>query len=292
MNASIDDAKDTIQITRSQADCLITLMPQLRDLNVEQARALMALPIPNPLILSGLKRLSFDVATVLAHSCRDVDINLSGLEQIAAKPAKPLAACKTGVIFLGGLKSIQPDVAAAITGREFKFRLIGLEKLTIDVATALAKSRGYLSLPAIRTLPQDVARILGNSQFSHLALSGLESLTPQVAEALARHRGGTLSLDGLKSITPEVAGNLAFHRGFLSLKGLRSLSADSAVRLMAHSGCLNLEGLVRISNSAARAIKERFRWPENLTASQLNDIWDKCEIILPEDFSHLCPVVY
>jgi len=111
--------------------------------------------------------------------------------------------------------------------------LDGLKTLSPEVATELARHRGWLSL------------------------NGLTNISDEAATALARHRGA-LHLDGLTQISDASAAALAAHRGELSLNGLTAISDAAAKSLARHTGGrLFLGGLTTLSPEAARALSGR-----------------------------------
>ena len=126
-----------------------------------------------------------------------------------------------GTIYLEGLTTITPEVAAALARRKGRLCL-GLTTISPEVAKALVKHRGHLCLdvttlpPAIaKAFPLAVAEVF-TKHLGDMDFIGLRTISLDVAKALAKYEG-KMYLVVLNTLTPNVAGALAKHRGGLSI---------------------------------------------------------------------------
>ena len=128
-----------------------------------------------------------------------------------------------------------------------------VETLEEDTAEELAKFKGDLCFPALKTLSLDVAKKLVAPQDDAIGFFVEESddVTPLLLPGGLRR---TLFLDGLKEVSPELAEILATHNDRLSLNGIEQLSVEAATKLAAHTETLNLDGLSRLRVEVARAL--------------------------------------
>ncbi|MFM9059907.1 MAG: hypothetical protein ACKOSQ_12430 [Planctomycetaceae bacterium] len=182
-------------------------------------------PIPEKagiLALPDVKRLAPGAAAALARYEGAV-LALDGLDDLSAEAAAALATFTHeddvldlgedvthlhpwfGFLSLGGLPTLAPDAAAALSACEVNLLLDGLTTLSPEAATALAAHRGVLSLESLRTISAAAAAALATHRGEHLVLDGLTTLSPETAAALSRYEGARLSLSGLEELSVETA---------------------------------------------------------------------------------------
>ncbi|MCE9568023.1 MAG: DUF1588 domain-containing protein [Planctomycetes bacterium] len=217
--------------------------------------------------LDGLTALSPEAARSLARHYGELSLN--GLTSLSDEAGVALAKHTGGRLYLKAVKSLSPDVAKALAQRKGggpsnQVRLDGLESLSVEAAAALAEMHGHNwdgRLPAMKTIPEDVARALAKRP-GGLSLEGLTSLSDEAAKALGGKLGG--NLPGLTSLTVESAKAIAgpvpgqFHRT-LNLDGLTALPDDIALAIGGKDsrGNLYLNGLTSLTPAAAKAICQR-----------------------------------
>ncbi len=239
--------------------------------------------------LDGLTSLSEVQAQVLAG--HNGELSLNGLTSLSDEVGVSLAKHTGGRLYLKGVKSLSTTVGKALSQRKgggptHKVCLDGLETLSVGAAEALAASPGHTwdgRLPAMKTMPEDVAQALAQRQ-GGVSLEGLTSLSDEAAKALTGRLGGDLSgltsltvesakaiigpipgqfhrslhLDGLTSLPDEIA--LAIggkdSRGNLHLNGLRSLTPTAAKAICQREGDLYLNGLTTITDETLKALAE------------------------------------
>lgn len=167
-------------------------------------------------------------------------------------PSEVALLCADGAITsFPNLAELKPDVAAELAKGEGNLYLPAVKSLPPEVATALAgKQTGWLSLLGLRTLSPAVAKELAKAN-APLVL-GLDALDLETAILLARHPG-SLSLPRVRTLTPEVAEVLASNH-WLSLNGLDSLDVEVATALAKHRGWLSLDGVESLSTETAAAL--------------------------------------
>lgn len=195
-----------------------------------------------------------DVETARTIAAQTAPLRLHSLARVTSDVARVLAEHAGGVLSLGGLERLEPDVAAAFARHSGQLMLDGVKTLGRDTARILARHRGGLSLNGLTSLDRDTAVLLA-SQRGRLALGGLRELDPAVAESFVPH-AHDLQLDGLGDLDSVLAGILARHAGPLSLNGLETLSPAAAARLARHEHTLWLCGLRRLDDEAALALAE------------------------------------
>jgi hypothetical protein len=176
-----------------------------------------------------------------------VFIFMTALASAQNQPKKPIE-WHTAVKKLTSLTLEQANEWAAIKQPPREFTIDGawdtldaLTTLTPEVAEALVKHEGPLSLNGLTELSPEVAAALAKHApsksfgYADLRLNGLKSISPQAAEALAAHQGKVLlySLEKLDSIP--LAQKLARQWGELRL-GITELSPAIAAELAKHRG--------------------------------------------------------
>ncbi|MCE9534263.1 MAG: DUF1592 domain-containing protein, partial [Planctomycetes bacterium] len=218
------------------------------------------------LSLNGLTSISDEAAKALAkHS--GGRLMLKGLATLTGEAGKAFAQRKGGgpmnQITLDGLTSMTPEAAAALAethGHNWRGELPAFKSISVEVAQALAKRQGGLSMPELTTLSDDAAKALQGKLGGNLPR--LTSLTVESAKAIAGPIPGqfhrTLNLDGLTSLPDEIA--LAIggkdSRGNLYLSGLKSLTPIAATAICQREGDLYLNGLTTISDETLKALAE------------------------------------
>jgi mono/diheme cytochrome c family protein len=218
------------------------------------------------LSLNGLTAISDESARALAkHS--GGRLMLKGLTTLSTEAAQAFAGRKGGgpfqATFLDGLTSLTPEGAAALAqahGHNWRGELPAFKTLPVEVARALAKRQGHLSMPGLTTISDEAAKALGGKLSGNLPR--LTSLTVESAKAIAGPIPGqfhlTLHLDGLTALPDEIALSIGGKdsRGNLHLNGLKSLNPIAAKAICQREGDLYLNGLTTISNESLRALAE------------------------------------
>lgn len=209
--------------------------------------------------LDGLTELSDEAAKALAR--HHGELSLNGLTTLTDEAAGSLAKHVGGRLYLRGVASLSTEAIKALAQRKGggpsnKVCLDGLTSLSAEGAAVLAGTHGHNwdgRLPRLETISVDVARALAKRE-GGVSLEGLTELSDEAARALGPKLNGRLPR--LKKLSPEVAGALSQVRGPIHLDGLKTLSDDSA-RALAGKGNrhdLHLDGLATLTPAAARAI--------------------------------------
>lgn len=178
---------------------------------------------------------------------------------LSVEQAQALVQTK-GFLELPAVVAIDLPAATILGQKKGGLALPALTTLPPDVARALAETKG-LGLPGLKSISPEAASALYGIGGGWLALDGLTTINVLVARELARNEG-SLQLDGLTTISPDVADNLARHIGVLSLNGLTTLSAESARALGKHTGQLNLAGLTSLSKEAGAGLAAHTDGPQ------------------------------
>ena len=230
----------------------------LTRLSDEQARALAG--HNGELALNGLTSLSDEVAGALAQH-KGGRLSLKGLTELSPSAARALTQRKGGgasQLCLDGLTTLSPEVAgtlAPLPGFAWNSQLPKIRTVSDEVAKALAKREGGLSMEGLTELSGEAATVLGPKLNGRLP--ALKSLSPELARALARTRGAVV-LDGLTTLADDAAAALANdqHRGDLHLNGLTTLSPAAARSVCKREGDLYLNGLTTIPDETLKALAE------------------------------------
>ncbi len=217
--------------------------------------------------LDGLTKVSGGQAKSLARHYGELSLN--GLTSLSDEAGVAFAKHTGGRLYLKGVKTLSTEVGKALAQRKGagpsnKVCLDGVESLTVGAAEALAETHGHNwdgRLPAMKTIPQDVARALAKRQ-GGLSLEGLTSLSDEAAKEVGGKLGGhlprltSLTVGSAKAIAGPVPGQ--FHRT-LNLDGLTALPDDIAVAIGGKDsrGNLYLNGLTSLTPIAAKAICQR-----------------------------------
>jgi hypothetical protein len=154
---------------------------------------------------------------------------LANLDEEAAR----MLAQRYGCLRLWGLKSVTPEVAAALVAHDGdRLELNGIKEISPAAARALAKGRRSWGISVgLIDLPPEIAAILAEFRYD-LDFPYLETLSLESAKAIAEHGevvqrgsetvGPTLDL-GKARLTPAIAEALLTHDGPLSLNRLQKL---------------------------------------------------------------------
>ena len=188
-------------------------------------------------------------------------LDLATLPRLSSESAKALATREDGgravyALHLGGLKSLDPEVAKALAGFRGSLWLDGLTSLSPETARGLAAHKGCsISLDGLRSLSDEACRALASHRGDSLSLDGLKVLAPAVARALAQYKGNQIGLNGVRTLCDEAATALLMrHAGWLALNGLTSLSLTAARVFAQSKRFLQLGGVTRLTPEAARAL--------------------------------------
>lgn len=217
-------------------------------LTVQQAEAIVA--GESGVSVVGVTELSVEAAQVLSQFSKG-DLRLNRVRTITPEVARALAPQgKKGVTLWLGLTTITPEVAKALAAHSRgMLALNGLDDVSTDVASELAKFRGKLTLNGLRSLSRETAVELANHR-SKFTLFGLTEISDDVAEALSKHRS-TMLLNGLTKLTsaPLAASMLRSNDGFLNLSKVQTISDDVAKVLAEYQGTkpIRLTGLTELS---------------------------------------------
>jgi hypothetical protein len=213
--------------------------------------------------LDGLRTISNQVAAGLAGHRGELSLN--GLTSISDGAANSLAQHSGGRLLLNGLTTLSGEAARALARRKgggpmHQVHLDGLTTLSVEAAAALAEVHPHNwngGLPGFTTIPDEVARALAKREH-RLSMPGLKMISDEAARLLLPKAGG--NLPQLRTLSLEAAKALAGSRGDLVLNSLTDLSDDTAKALTENSqnrGDLHLNGLTSLTPDAARAICRR-----------------------------------
>ena len=169
------------------------------------------------LLLDFVPGAQIEVNTGAACITRPHCLHLNALTSLDTETAAVLAEYRRGIM-LGGLESLDADVARALTSHGVRpLYLFGLTTLDAETAAVLAASKGWEgTLPQLATLKPDVAAFKG----ADLHLSGLTAISPETAAALAGSQAANLHLGGVTAIDAETAQALAAVKAKLVLPEL------------------------------------------------------------------------
>lgn len=186
-------------------------------------------------------------------------LRLAGLGEISVAALRSLASFK-GTVDLSGLKQLTPDMAKAIhAGTAAALWLDGVTTLTPDVAALLMRPEPngqfatMFSFGGLQSFPPEVARHWAGVHTS-LALAGVKEISADTARELVAFPG-ELEL-GVTAVTPAVARLLAEGPSRLVLSGLERLDPEVARALGREQEGLDLPNLRRLDAVAASALLE------------------------------------
>lgn len=106
-----------------------------------------------------------------------------------------------GGIYLTGLKTLPPEVAAIFARSEMPFYLNGLETLTPEAARALSRSVAGFTLDGLRTIsPKTLAALRSTSP--PIGLNGIKSMSDAAVKVLVRFASQKVRLTELSRVSP------------------------------------------------------------------------------------------
>lgn len=192
----------------------------------------------------GLATLSVDIAKILSQH-RGPELQLNRLESLSVEAATALSR-HGGRLRLGGLWELSEASAKALSGHQNLVVFDVLTELSPAAAEALStgQNRGLI-FTSIHELTEEVAIALGKGE-GNLSLPNLAWLPPEVARGLS-HRRGRLDLGLVSEISEDSAEALGGHVGDLVLGFVETLSDASAAALARHQGPILFGSLVEIS---------------------------------------------
>lgn len=204
--------------------------------------------------LSGIKHITPDMAKVL-HASPQWEIWMDGVESLSPDVAALLLRPKPNGQFVrsysfGGLKSLPPEVARQWAGVHTVVGLAGVVEISADTARELAAFPGRLEL-GVTSLTPEVARLLAESP-GQLTLSGLETLSPDVAQAFSHKQRHGVTMPALRTLEADAVRALCDNSG----ARLRGMDDPEAPGLRWRSGTWSFPGLETISADAAAALAE------------------------------------
>jgi len=221
----------------------------LTSLDADTARALTSQGT-RPLHLFGLTTLDADTAAVLAAS-KGWDGTLPKLATLEPDVAAALAAFEGADLNLGGLTTISPETAAALAkSQAANLHLYGMKTLSAAAARALAEFGGdksMLLLPRLTEFDADIVTALAESKGKvSLPVEALAErigqglpLTPATVRLLSASAGpgqeiaipGVIALHSPEAV--EIARALAATKATLSLPNLKRISPQALAMLVA-----------------------------------------------------------
>ncbi|MCE9629444.1 MAG: hypothetical protein K8S94_01815 [Planctomycetia bacterium] len=161
----------------------------IRTLSLESARHLGKLRLRR-LEMNALDELPASVATLLAPLGPSHALELKGLRTLDKDTAAILAQ-SVAEVDLSGVKSLDPAAATALAAkgdkpRQFGLDLEGLCDLSPEAARGLARYRGDLRLPSIKTITPEVAEAFASHKGK--LMLGITSIDDESVEWLSKHR--------------------------------------------------------------------------------------------------------
>ncbi|QDU92404.1 hypothetical protein [Lignipirellula cremea] len=174
-------------------------------------------------------------------------------EDITLQQARELvqqveAESRFGILQLSRTYEITPEVAAAFAEFRGEMLILGIRKLSPEVASALAQSQAAnVWLHSVNSVSPEAADAIIKLR-GHLYLTSLAELNSvPLAEKLAS-RPGALSFPYLKTITREIAAALAKNDRSLTLAGLTDVSPEVQDKLAETVGGLALPNLTSLDS--------------------------------------------
>jgi hypothetical protein len=211
--------------------------------------------------LDGLTTITDEAAKALAGHAGELSLN--GLTSLSDEAARAFAQHRGGRLFLKGVTTLSDEAIKALGQRKgggplFRIFLDGLASLTPGGAAEMIESHPHSwdgRLPGLKTISDDVARVLAQRKSGGLELSGLTSISDEAAQVLAPKV--VCRFPALKTLSPVAAKAFSTTRGGLQFDSLTMLPDDVAKALAAHKGDISLNGLTTISAEAAKVIGQR-----------------------------------
>lgn len=189
------------------------------------------------LTLLNVSELSVDVARNLGTPYEDTFLTFPALEKLDVQAAKALSS-RPGYLRLWGLKSLTPEVAAALgshVGQDLE--LTGVQEISPEVARALAGGKRWAVELGLRSISVEVAVELSKFQ-GEIYLPELEAVSVEAAVAFQPHRR-YLDL-GKAMISAEVAKTLLLHDGDVGMMGAARLEPGVGDILAQHKSEIRL----------------------------------------------------
>ena len=223
-------------LTLEQARALPPPRVVLTLLNVKELTPEVAGVIVNPhiqtfLTLPALQ--AVDVATAVALSGHGGYLRLWGIETLAPDVAEALTKSPGESLELTGVRDISPEVAHALANGKRGQLVLGMRRLSGEIAAILANFHGDLWFPRLETLSLEAATAFSKHR-RDLNL-GPAHITPDVAEVLLRH-DASIGLTGVKRLAPGVGDILAKHMFEVRLMLDEIDSAPLARKLFSQTG--------------------------------------------------------
>jgi hypothetical protein len=211
--------------------------------------------------LDGLTTITDEAAKALAGHAGELSLN--GLTSLSDEAARAFAQHRGGRLFLKGVTTLSDEAIKALGQRKgggplFRIFLDGLASLTPGGAAEMIESHPHSwdgRLPGLKTISDDVARVLAQRKSGGLELSGLTSISDEAAQVLAPKV--VCRFPALKTLSPVAAKAFSTTRGGLQFDSLTMLPDDVAKALTGHKGDISLNGLTTISAEAAKVIGQR-----------------------------------
>ena len=211
--------------------------------------------------LDGLTTITDEAAKALAGHAGELSLN--GLATLSDEAARAFAQHRGGRLFLKGVTTLSDEAIKALGQRKgggplFRIFLDGLASLTPGGAAEMIESHPHSwdgRLPGLKTISDDVARVLAQRKSGGLELSGLTSISDEAAQVLAPKV--VCRFPALKTLSPVAAKAFSTTRGGLQFDSLTMLPDDVAKALTGHKGDISLNGLTTISAEAAKVIGQR-----------------------------------
>jgi hypothetical protein len=189
------------------------------------------------LTLLNVSELSVDVARNLVTPYEDTFLTFPALEKLDVQAAKALSN-RPGYLRLWGLKSLTPEVAAALgshVGQDLE--LTGVREISPEIARALAGGKRWAVELGLRSISVEVAAELSNFR-GEIYLPELEAVSVEVAVAFQPHQR-YLDL-GKAKISTEVAEALLLHDGDVGMMGVARLEPGVGDILARHKSEIRL----------------------------------------------------
>lgn len=217
-----------------------------------------------PIDLKKYTKLKPDVAKCL---CCDADLDLSGLKELTPQLAVAFAR-HNGKLILDGLTSIDVKTAQAIK-ENFRgsLHLGGIDSLEDQVAQILSEREAGEGnwkywpksiFPKIKKFNDSPGHLAFFAKLVHGAPRydmHVEELTEKQAEIVAR-LGDEINYSSLKNLTPQTAKILATSSQKLWLTGVKEISIEAAEAFENHTAELSLGNLDHVSNELALAFSK------------------------------------
>jgi hypothetical protein len=202
----------------------------------------------------GVTEITPEAALALAR-CEALLV-FPNLRKLSVEGARGLAEHDGMGLVLGGLTSLEPDTAAALSKIKSERGLVLSDLVILEsvpLANRLAR-QDHVFLPAVKRLSPEIAKALRGSDGGELALPALEEIPTEVAKELVGAGYFWLSLGGAQALSPEAAAVLAEHHAQLAFPGPESFSPVAAAKLAKHRHAIVLPHVAALPADVARAL--------------------------------------